>query len=79
MALFVVGLEWFASLFGAGAWFGGNLLVKRPFWVIAPFMFIGFSVQFFVMGLNAELNARTWFESQRKPVYTIRETAESDR
>ena len=76
LMLFVVGLEWLASLFGAGAWFGGTLLVKRPFWVIAPFMFLGFSVQFFVMGLNAELNARTWFESQRKPVYTIREIAE---
>ena len=77
LMLGLVGLEWIASLFGAGAWFGGSLLVKRPFWVIAPFMFLGFSVQFFVMGLNAELNTRTWYESQRKPVYTVRETAES--
>lgn len=77
LMLGLVGLEWISSLFGAGAWFGGSLLVKRPFWVIAPFMFLGFSVQFFVMGLNAELNTRTWYESQRKPVYTVRETAES--
>ena len=77
----VVGLEWFSSLFGSAPWFDTSLaptfLVKRPFWVIAPFMFLGFSVQFFVMGLNAELNTRTWFESQKKPVYTVRETAGS--
>ena len=32
---------------------------------------------FFLIGLNAELNTRTYFESQKKPVYTIRETVES--
>jgi glycosyltransferase involved in cell wall biosynthesis len=77
LMLGVVGLEWVVSLFHGGAWFGDTLLVKRPFWVIAPFMFLGFAMQFFVIGLNAELNARTYFESQRKPVYTIRETVES--
>ena len=74
--LALVGLEWFTSLFGAGAWFGLTPLVKRPFWVIAPFMFLGFAAQFLVMGLNAELNTRTYYESQRKSVYTIREIAE---
>lgn len=73
-SLGLVGLEWFASLFGCAQWFGDSYLVKRPFWVIAPFMFLGFAVQFFIMGLNAELNARTYFESQRKAVYTIRDT-----
>ena len=76
LMLGLVGLEWFVSLFGAGAWFGDTLLVKRPFWVIAPFMFLGFAAQFFVMGLNAELNTRTYYESQRKHVYTIREIVE---
>ena len=79
LMLGLVGLEWFSSLFGAGAWFGVTPLVKRPFWVIAPFMFLGFAAQFFVMGLNAELNTRTWFESQKKPVYTIREIAEPEK
>ena len=51
--------------------------MKRPFWVIAPFMFLGFAAQFLVMGLNAELNTRTYFESQKKSVYTVRETFES--
>ena len=77
LMLGLVGLEWLVSLFGAGAWFGDTLLVKRPFWVIAPFMFLGFTAQFFVMGLNAELNTRTYFESQKKSVYTVRETFES--
>ena len=77
LMLGVVGAEWIASLFGCDPWFGGaasTLLVKRPFWVIAPFMFLGFALQFFIMGLNAELNTRTYYESQRKPVYTVRET-----
>ena len=77
LMLGLVGVEWVSSLFGCGPWFGGEsatLLVKRPFWVIAPFMFLGFSLQFFIMGLNAELNTRTYYESQRKPVYNVRET-----
>ena len=75
--LSLVGAEWFCSLFGCSPWFGGaagTLLVKRPFWVIAPFMFLGFAIQFFIMGLNAELNTRTYYESQRMPVYNVRET-----
>ena len=86
LMLGLVGAEWISSLFGCGPWFDSSssgplglsvpatLLVKRPFWVIAPFMFLGFSIQFFIMGLNAELNTRTYFESQRKPIYNIRET-----
>ena len=81
LMLGLVGLEWLCSLFGCGPWFGSGvgatLLVKRPFWVIAPFMFLGFAVQFIIMGLNAELNARTYFESQRKAVYTVRDIFES--
>jgi hypothetical protein len=30
-------------------------------------------VQFIALGLLGELNARTWYESQGKPVYTVRE------
>lgn len=79
LSLAVVGLEWLVDLClsGNNAWFGGTLLVKRPFWVIAPFMFLGFAVQFIIMGLNAELNTRTYFESQKKAVYQIRDVVES--
>lgn len=73
LMLSVVCLEGVISLCGCTPWFGETLLVKRPFWVLAPFMFLGFALQLFVIGLNAELNTRTYYESQRKPVYTIRE------
>lgn len=79
--LAVVGFEWLFSLFGCAPWFDhsatATLLVKRPFWVIAPFMFLGFAAQFIIMGLNAELNTRTYFESQGKSNYAIREIVEA--
>ncbi len=48
-------------------------LVKRPFWVITPFMLILFCLQFVSMGLLAELQTRTYHESQNKPIYVIKE------
>lgn len=52
-------------------------LIKRPFWVITPFMLILFCMQFISMGLLAEIQIRTYHESQSKPIYVIRETAAS--
>lgn len=52
-------------------------LVKRPFWVITPFMLILFSMQFISMGLLAEMQIRTYHESQDKPTYVVRETYSS--
>jgi len=40
-------------------------------------MLIFFGVQFLSMGLLAEMQIRTYHESQNKPIYVIRETAES--
>lgn len=48
-------------------------LIKRPFWVITPFMLILFCLQFISMGLLAEIQIRTYHESQSKPTYVIRE------
>ncbi|NQU39184.1 MAG: glycosyltransferase family 2 protein [Lentisphaerae bacterium] len=48
-------------------------LIKRPFWVISSFMLIFCGIQFLCMGLLAELQIRTWHESQDKPVYVIKE------
>jgi glycosyltransferase involved in cell wall biosynthesis len=59
--------------------FGTSLaagLVKRPFWVITSFMMILFCVQFISIGLLAELQIRTYHESQGKTTYVIRETVE---
>jgi glycosyltransferase involved in cell wall biosynthesis len=54
-------------------------LVKRPFWVITPFMLFAFSMQFISMGLLAEVQIRTYHESQDKRIYAVRETFESPR
>ncbi|MDA0989506.1 MAG: glycosyltransferase family 2 protein [Verrucomicrobia bacterium] len=52
-------------------------LVKRPFWVMTSFMLIFFGVQFICMGLLAEIQIRTWHESQDKPIYVVKETVRS--
>ncbi len=54
----------------------GAALVKRPFWLITSFMLVFCGIQFVCMGLLAELQIRTWHESQDKPVYVIKETVE---
>ena len=51
-------------------------LIKRPFWVITPFMLILFCLQFISMGLLAEVQIRTYHESQNKPIYAIKEIVE---
>lgn len=53
-------------------------LIKRPFWVITPFMLILFCMQFISMGLLAEVQIRTYHESQNKPIYVIKEVVESE-
>jgi glycosyltransferase involved in cell wall biosynthesis len=52
-------------------------LLKRPFWVITPLMLMAFCMQFISMGLLAEMQIRTYHESQAKPIYVVREMAES--
>jgi glycosyltransferase involved in cell wall biosynthesis len=52
-------------------------LVKRPFWIMTAFMLIFFGVQFVSIGLLAEMQIRTYHESQDKPIYVIKETLES--
>ena len=71
-------------LFMAGAnlshlFFGTDFcaeLIKRPFWVITPFMLLFFGIQLVSIGLLAEIQIRTYHESQEKPIYVIRETVE---
>ena len=73
LMLLVVGLD---RLFGGGT--AGHLyLIKRPFWIITPFMLLAFCMQFLSMGLLAEVQIRTYHESQNKPIYAIRETFDS--
>ncbi len=56
----------FGTEFAAG-------LIKRPFWLMSAFMLILFGMQFISMGLLAEMQIRTYHESQSKPIYMIRE------
>ncbi|MBU4198815.1 MAG: glycosyltransferase family 2 protein [Verrucomicrobia bacterium] len=74
LLVFVMAANLSANLFGTE--FAAGLL-KRPFWVITPFMLIFFGVQFISMGLLAEIQIRTYHESQGKPIYVIRETVEA--
>ena len=49
---------------------------RRPAWTVMPFMLILFCMQFISMGLLAELQIRTYHESQGKPTYVIKETVD---
>ena len=51
-------------------------LIKRPFWIITPFLLILFCMQFISMALLAEIQIRTYHESQNKPIYVVKETVE---
>jgi len=51
-------------------------LAKRPSWIITGFMLTLFSTQFISMGLLAEIQIRTYHESQNRPTYAIREIVE---
>jgi len=56
--------------------FGGQSIGGRPLLVLGMLMmFLG--VQLVTLGLLAELQARTFHESQGKPIYAIRELLES--
>ncbi|MBU4366505.1 MAG: glycosyltransferase family 2 protein [Verrucomicrobia bacterium] len=58
-----------------GTHFAADLL-KRPFWVMTSFMLIFFGIQFVSMGILAELQIRTYHESQGKKIYVIKEILE---
>ena len=55
----------------------GADLIKRPFWIMTSFMLVFFGLQFISMGLLAEMQIRTYHESQDKPIYVVRETLDS--
>ncbi len=52
-------------------------LIKRPFWVIGPLMLVVLGIQFISIGLLAEIQIRTYHESQDKYPYLVRDTYES--
>ncbi len=52
--------------------FAGVSFIQTPLPVISVVM-LAISVQFFLMGLLAEMSVRTYHESQAKPIYAVRE------
>jgi glycosyltransferase involved in cell wall biosynthesis len=69
---------------GSGALIGGYVVFRKLFYHISvmaehgPLMLLSIAllvggIQFFSMGLLGELMARTYYESQNKPIYTLRE------
>jgi len=53
-----------------------DAMIKRPFWVMTCFFLIFMGMQFISMGLLAEMQVRTYHESQDKPIYVVRESLE---
>jgi len=45
---------------------------RNPVWILTIFLFF-MGIQFIVLGLLGELNARTYYEAQGKPIYVVRE------
>lgn len=56
----------------------GAALAERPLLLFAIMLFT-VGVQLVLMGLLAELVTRTYFESQNKPIYTVREELGADK
>jgi hypothetical protein len=72
------GIYTFMAGFGSGSMtlymklFQNVSMNRNPLLIMTAFLlFMG--VQFIVLGLLGELNARTYYESQGKPIYVIRE------
>ncbi len=51
-----------------------GLSVNRNGWALVCLLFLLTGMQFISMGLLGEISVRTYYESQKKPIYTIRET-----
>ena len=51
---------------------------RNPLWILTIFLFF-MGVQFIVLGLLGELNARTYYEAQGKPIYVVKERLNLDR
>jgi glycosyltransferase involved in cell wall biosynthesis len=50
---------------------------RNPLWILTIFLFF-MGIQFIVLGLLGELNARTYYEAQGKPIYVVKERLNLD-
>jgi hypothetical protein len=74
MLAWIIGAHLSFRIFGTTM---GADLIKRPFWLMTAFMLILFCLQFISMGLLAEIQIRTYHESQGKRTYVVKETFQS--
>ena len=72
IGLYLVALKVWAGIVGGAAGFRSVQIGERPLLQLAILLVI-IGVQFLVMGLIAELNVRTYYESQNKSVYYVQE------
>jgi glycosyltransferase involved in cell wall biosynthesis len=75
MGLYLAGIKIWAGIQDGAEGFRNVRIGDRPLLTLAILLII-LGVQFLVMGLLAELVVRTYYESQNKPIYYIRETIE---
>jgi glycosyltransferase involved in cell wall biosynthesis len=74
------------TLFGLGVLTGLFVLYRRIIWggvwispmILISFFFFTMAVMFILLGLIAEIIIRTYHESQKKPIYAIKSTANLD-
>lgn len=76
LGLFLAGSKVWGGIQGGLAGFNAVKLSERPLLLLAVMMVI-LGVQFLVMGLIAELVVRTYFETQNKPIYTVRKVIQA--
>jgi len=74
MLVLMIAANAIATIFGVSV--PGDTLIKRPFWVMTSFMLVFMGMQFISLGLLAEIQIRTYHESQGKPIYVVRESVE---
>lgn len=72
MGLYLAGLKIWAGLTNGLVGFRNMRIGDRPLLSLSILLVV-IGVQFLIMGLLAELTVRTYYESQNKPVYFIRE------
>jgi glycosyltransferase involved in cell wall biosynthesis len=78
IGLYLAGLKIWAGIQGGMVGFRNERIGERPLLLLGVLLII-LGVQFLVMGLLAELIVRTYYESQNKPIYYVREIiGESD-
>jgi glycosyltransferase involved in cell wall biosynthesis len=72
IGLYLAGLKIWAGIQGGLEGFRNERIGERPLLLLGVLLII-LGVQFLVMGLLAELIVRTYYESQNKPVYYVKE------